>query len=115
MEKYILVIEDEPFIQKLLVKFMEAAHYTPVVAENGAVALELLETIAFDLITFDLNMPIMDGNQFLDQLSAYAPTIPVLVISGDLEELKPHPQIMANLAKPFQFDQLLTVLMACLS
>lgn len=60
-------------------------------------------------------MPVMDGYQFLKKLPEYAPTTPVIVISGDLEKVTSHPQIKANLAKPFLFDQLLTVIAACLA
>jgi two-component system response regulator FlrC len=115
MEKYVLVVEDDPNVQQMLVDLVEVANCKCVVADNGAIALELLETIAFNLITLDLKMPVMDGNQFLEKLPEYAPTTPVIIISGDLEKVKPHPQIKANLAKPFLFDQLLTLIVACLA
>jgi CheY-like chemotaxis protein len=115
MEKYILIVEDNPFVQKLLVKFIEAANYTTVVAENGAKALELLETRPFNLITLDLEMPVMDGHQFLEKLPLVTSNTPVVVIATDSEEVKPHPQVKAKLSKPFHFGQLLAVITSCLA
>jgi CheY-like chemotaxis protein len=86
-----------------------------VVADNGAIALKLLGTVTFNLITLDINMPIMDGYQFLEKLPEYAPTTPVIVISGNLEEITSHSQIKANLAKPINSNRLLTLIAACLA
>ena len=112
MGKDVLLIESDPFVQKLLVKLIEAANYTTVIAESGVTALELLETRAFNLITLDLQTPILDGDQFLKKLPLLAPTTPVVVISDDNQEVKPHPQIKAAISKPFHFEHLLT-LIAC--
>ena len=50
----------------------------------------------------------MDGNAFLKELTKQAPFIPVVVISATPQSLKPHRQIKAVIAKPFDIDQLLS-------
>src|SRR5689334_15689356 len=115
MVKYVLIVEDDPAIQQMFVEMVELADCMGVVAANGAVALELLETFTFNLITLDLKMPVMDGHQFLAKLPEYACSIPVIIISANIEEIKPHPQIKATLGKPFQLDQLLLALSSCLA
>src|SRR5436309_2918167 len=96
MAKMILVVEDESAIRELLVTLIDDEDYTNAVgAASGIDALKLLETITFDLITLDMNMPFMDGNAFLKELSERAPSIPVVIISATPQSLKPHRQVKA--------------------
>jgi signal transduction histidine kinase/ligand-binding sensor domain-containing protein/ActR/RegA family two-component response regulator len=59
----VLLVEDTPFNQFLAMEFLKK--YLPGVrvelAENGQVALEILETHVFDLILMDVKMPVLDG------------------------------------------------------
>lgn len=109
MAKLILVVEDNPTLRNLLLRLFRYAGYQPTGVEDAAEALELLRTQEFDLITLDLLMPHMDGNQFLIKLACSMPTLPVIVISASVEQLKPHPQIKAVLAKPFSLKQVVEV------
>ncbi|MBC7792064.1 MAG: chemotaxis-specific protein-glutamate methyltransferase CheB [Clostridia bacterium] len=52
------------------------------VAENGAVALELLAEVEPDLIILDIEMPTMDGPTMLREMRKRALTTPVLVFSS---------------------------------
>ena len=59
MAKMILVVEDESAIRELLVALIDDENYTNAVgAASGLDALKLLETVTFDLITLDMNMPL---------------------------------------------------------
>jgi CheY-like chemotaxis protein len=108
--KLILVIEDDDAIRELISDVLKDAGYSTSDAEDGARALELLATVTFDLITLDSSMPKMDGNKFLEQLVEQVPTIPVIVISALPGQIKPHPQVKARIAKPFDMEQLLAVI-----
>ncbi|MFQ5646722.1 MAG: response regulator [bacterium] len=59
----ILLAEDDPISQLLTTRILEKQGYQVVVAENGQKVLEMLaiESIEFDLILMDVQMPIMDG------------------------------------------------------
>jgi two-component system, sensor histidine kinase and response regulator len=57
----VLLVEDNPVNRKLAVHVLEKDGHAVVAAENGAVALEVLEAGAFDLILMDVQMPRMDG------------------------------------------------------
>jgi two-component system, sensor histidine kinase and response regulator len=59
----ILVVEDNPFNQRLVTAFLEEAGHTPVLAANGREALTALEGQSFDLVLMDVEMPDMDGFQ----------------------------------------------------
>jgi len=108
--KLILVIEDDDTIRELIADMLKEEGYNPSDAGDGARALELLAAFTFDLITLDSSMPKMDGNKFLEKLTKQAPSIPVIVISALPNEIKPHPQVKAKVAKPFDVGQLLAVI-----
>ena len=57
----ILLAEDNPVNQKLTVRLLEKVGHRVEVAENGKVALALLESSSFDLVLMDIQMPEMDG------------------------------------------------------
>ena len=59
----ILVAEDNAVNQLYALHTLEKAGHQAVVAENGAVALKLLENDSFDVVLMDVQMPIMDGFQ----------------------------------------------------
>lgn len=57
----ILVVEDNKVNQMLAGKFLEKWNTDPAFAENGKLALSMLDKEKFDLILMDLQMPEMDG------------------------------------------------------
>lgn len=77
----ILCIDDSPTVTSLLKKVLsvEKTYKVTAVAKDGQEALSLLQTQDFDLITLDLNMPVLDGVGFLRK---YKGSAPVLVISS---------------------------------
>jgi PAS domain S-box-containing protein len=57
----VLLAEDNPINQKLVVCLLEKEGHTVVVAGNGREALATLERQTFDLVLMDVQMPEMDG------------------------------------------------------
>jgi CheY-like chemotaxis protein/anti-sigma regulatory factor (Ser/Thr protein kinase) len=58
----ILVVDDSPTVRALIKKLLEKEDYEIVLAQNGADALrEIVKQGDFDLITLDVEMPVMDG------------------------------------------------------
>ncbi|MGB0370012.1 MAG: PAS domain S-box protein [Opitutales bacterium] len=63
-EKYplrILLVEDDPSTQFMFVRLLKKFGYDPAVAGDGAEAVELVHSNAYDLIFMDVFMPRMDG------------------------------------------------------
>ena len=111
MEKLILVVEDESAIRELIIEIINEKNYCKCSgAGSGSRALELMKTITFDLITLDMNMPEMDGNGFLKELSIIGSAIPVIVITATPKSLQLHPLVKEVIAKPFDIEQIITVL-----
>jgi len=57
----ILLVEDNAINQQVAREFLERSGLQVTVAENGAVALTILENQTFDAVLMDLQMPVMDG------------------------------------------------------
>lgn len=57
----ILLAEDNPFIQRVTVAFLEMANHSVRVAETGREALAMAQTSLFDVVLMDIQMPEMDG------------------------------------------------------
>lgn len=75
----ILVVDDERSIRELIKEVFANETYTLLMAENGSKALELFEQESPELILLDLQMPVMDGFEFLEQIKP-TPDSPFLVI-----------------------------------
>jgi len=59
----VLVAEDDIVNQKLIVSMLKRLGHQPTIAENGQIAIDMLEdkNNSFDLVLMDLQMPVMDG------------------------------------------------------
>lgn len=76
-------------------------------AENGKVALKILEENWIDLVLADINMPEMDGVEMVDQMAkdGLLKTIPVVIVSTEgsktrIEEMRAK-GVKAYVRKPF--------------
>ncbi len=70
MSARILIVEDHPDNQKLMVYLLEKCGYQVQVAETGEQGLEFAQRDAFDLILCDIRMPGIDGYEVARQLKA---------------------------------------------
>lgn len=78
----ILVIEDQAEIRDLIADYLSTKGYDTRTAENGLDGLFILEQWPADLVTVDLNMPIMNGPTFIEKAIARWPDLPIVVVSG---------------------------------
>lgn len=78
----ILVIEDQAEIRELIANYLLSRGYDARTAENGLDGLFILEQWHADLVTVDLNMPIMNGHTFIEKAIARWPELPIVVVSG---------------------------------
>ena len=78
----VLLVDDEPFIRKLVSRYLVAAGYVVWVAVDGLDALGKLRAGLPDLIISDLHMPRMSGVELLDVVRKRFPQIPVIIVSG---------------------------------
>lgn len=86
----ILVLDDDPFMLKLLARMLENFGYTAVsTCDNGLAALALVDRPGArpDLILLDLNMPEMDGLEFVRHLVEHRYTGSLILFSGEDEQM----------------------------
>ncbi len=80
---YILVVDDEPDIRRLLQEILTDEHYRVVTAENAGTAREVVRKQRPDLVLLDIWMPDTDGISLLREWSeSGALEMPVIMISG---------------------------------
>ena len=84
----LLVVDDNKVNRLLLGRSLEQQGHSIAFAENGRQALDALHTDAFDVVLLDIQMPVMDGYQVLEQLieDPYLRNIPVIITSS-MDEL----------------------------
>src|SRR5215212_7719389 len=126
IEKYmthipiILVIEDDPYISKLIGVLLEEAYYQALVASSAAEGFTLIEQHNPDLVILDWMLPDLPGDQVCRLIKARAAKtfLPVLMLTarGELADRIAGLDAGADdyLTKPFHSDELLARVRALL-
>ncbi len=86
--KTVLIIDDSPTIRKLLAYILKKKNYIIAEAEDGMDAMEKLSHVQVDLVIVDLNMPNMDGIEFVKGLrdNYYYMDTPVIMLTTTKDE-----------------------------
>ena len=109
-----LIVDDSSVMRKIVERSLRQAGLEPLVvreAGSGVEGLDVLRTEHVDLILTDINMPGMDGLEFVRQISAQnlAPGVPVVMITTESSEEHVKKAIMAGargyIRKPFTAEQ----------
>lgn len=123
MTTTILLVEDQPLVRKAVRGALEDAGHTVVEAADGADGLDAARAAPFALAIVDIWMPRVDGIEFLKEVRAIHPGLPVIVISGGGPsaplEVKAHLAQAHGatevLFKPFEDEELLAAVDRALS
>ncbi len=111
----VLVIDDSPAMRGMIRRVIQVSGLDAgeiFEASDGQEALDLLEREWVDVILTDINMPRMDGEEFVRRMAASGLTqsIPIVVISTDATQVRrEHLQalgVRGYLVKPFQPEAL---------
>ena len=92
----ILIVEDNPSLQELGKMLLEAQGYEVRGAQDGFEGLSALKQSLPDIIISDLQMPNMNGFEFLSVVRRRFPIIPVIVISGEFSGLSVPESVLAD-------------------
>jgi two-component system, chemotaxis family, chemotaxis protein CheY len=110
----VLIVDDSSVMRKIVERSLRQAGVEALAvyeAGCGTDALEVLKTRAVDLILSDINMPLMDGLEFVRQIQArgLAPGVPIVMITTESSEEHVKQAIQAGargyIRKPFTSDQ----------
>ena len=83
----ILIAEDDPNIRFGLAQALKNEGYELLMAENGAIALELFQAQSPDFVILDIMMPVMDGYTVCKEIRKVNEQIPILFLSAKDEEI----------------------------
>ena len=88
MEKRrVLLVEDDSLSVKLYVKLLSKWGYDVSYANNGMLALEMLEEESYDLLLTDNQLPLMTGSELVEKVMKTRPTLKTLIVTGDSASL----------------------------
>jgi CheY-like chemotaxis protein len=109
MDRCILVVEDSAEIRRIVAWALREAGHSVLEAEDGAVALQILESgqADIDLVLTDIKMPRMDGVELGRRIVEGNWQVPVLYMSGDPGAAGQPPAPL--LRKPFSMSLLVGV------
>lgn len=82
MPQSVLIVEDEPVLQKALVRFFEKRSYEVTAGSNGQDGLAFLEKKPFDLLLADLMLPDISGIDLIRRGREIQPSLVSLVMTG---------------------------------
>ncbi len=110
MAQLIMIIDDEAGVRELLADALKLAGFETVTAADAMVAQTLLRTIKPDLLIVDINMPLMDGFEFIERIRGNGDNTPALMLSarGDRADITRGLTLGADdyVTKPFGLEEL---------
>ncbi len=119
-----LIVDDSSVMRKIVERSLRQAGLESLVvfeAGSGIEGLEILKSKEVDMILSDINMPSMDGLEFVRQLRSQqlAPGVPVVMITTESSEEHVKQAIQAGargyIRKPFTADQVKQRVLSLLS
>ena len=107
-KRKILLADDDPAFRQILLRLLAEEDYLVLTAANGTEALELANVTKFDLALLDLNMPVKNGWETFEQLSAKHPLLPIILITARPSQFFPalDSGVGALMEKPLDFVKL---------
>lgn len=117
--KYILAVDDEPSMLRLLEISLRQAGYQPLTARDGKEALDVIQAQKVDCVVTDLHMPRMDGLQLLKEIRKSDAELPVIIVTAQ-GEIKSAIDAMKNgasdyILRPFDLVELELAIQRALS
>ena len=78
----ILVVEDNKNLRKLMITYLKRNNYEVLEAEDGKVALDIIDKNHVDLISSDIMMPNIDGYELTKELRQANFLVPILIVTA---------------------------------
>jgi two-component system response regulator CpxR len=119
VDREVLIVEDDPPLQRLLAAIVLRNGLVPIVAGDGRTALELLSATQFDAILLDLMLPVVNGFDVLRHLWAENPELmarTIVITAAEERVYRNSPAVRhahALLRKPFDVAHLQAEMLAC--
>ena len=117
MRATLLIVEDEVSLRRLMRLMLEREGFLVRDAGNGLEALDVIAEYGLpDLALVDLMMPVMNGQEFVAEVSARGWEMPAIFVSASPEAQEVCAQMgMACVRKPYDFHVLVEAIAAVLA
>ncbi|WP_332711460.1 response regulator [Pelagibacterium mangrovi] len=112
----VLTVDDSRTILAMLHHTLTNAGFEVVQAENGQVGLDVLGREDVDVVITDINMPVMDGIEFIKRVRATGKhqSLPILILTTETSQDKRDQGRAAGgtgwIVKPFDPEKLVSVI-----
>jgi DNA-binding response OmpR family regulator len=83
----ILLVDDDPTVRDSLHDVLVAEGYVVIPAENGQQAVDVANRLPVDLALLDLNMPVKNGWDTFERLTAEHPLLPIIIVTARPNQL----------------------------
>lgn len=116
----IMVVEDSKTQRQLIAEFLQSHHFKVLAVQDGAEALERLQTVQIDLIVLDVEMPNLNGYEVCRRLKANPLTenLPIIFCSSNSTEVGRYWGLKlgaaAYISKPFRPKEFLNTVRSIL-
>jgi two-component system sensor histidine kinase and response regulator WspE len=113
----VLLVDDDERLRHVFRRVLERTGYQVEVAENGKEGLDRLRGGRFDVVVLDIDMPVMNGREFLAARArdAKVAAIPVVVYSADPQPAAVPAGVSAWIWKGTEVSDLLHALSAAVT
>lgn len=112
-----LIVEDDDSILRMVKTVLQREKFIVEAVRDGGAAIELLKTVAYDLLIVDLMLPIVGGEEVLGYLEetrpGYLRRVIVTTASPRRMSCEFLQRICRLLTKPFDIDQLVLFAREC--
>jgi len=107
---YILIVDDEENVSKLLYKVLKKEGYVVLTASCGVKAMDIIDNNDIDIVITDIKMPEMDGIELLKNIKSIDSSIDVVLITAfaSIETAIEALRLGAKnyIIKPFNIDEI---------
>ncbi len=116
MSKTLLTIDDSASIRQMIKMTMASAGYNVLEAENGSIGYDVATSSKVDVVVTDLNMPVMNGLEFVRKYRGHPSSkgIPIILLTTESDDkLKAQAREAGAsgwIVKPFKQEQLISVI-----
>ena len=112
----ILAVDDSPSMRDMVRIALTSAGFDVTSASDGQEALDIARQSGFDLVLSDVNMPVMDGIEFIKNVRATGQhnSLPILILTTETSQDKRDQGKAAGgtgwIVKPFDPEKLISVI-----
>lgn len=82
----ILIVDDDPEIRRIISEFLSNIGFNPIQVSNALSVVRKIKNLNPSLMILDMKMPGADGIQIIRTLKRESIDIPIVVVSGALDE-----------------------------